>query len=71
MKILSILAEAEKLSSRHQQICEEFDSYANDDSSMMEYGKKVTADPSKFDDPQYKFLRERLQALKARWEEVY
>ena len=30
----------------HQQIREEIDNYASDDSSMMEYGKKVTADPS-------------------------
>ena len=67
----SSLAEAEKLSSTHQQSCEEIDNYANDNSSMMEYGQKVTADPTKFDDPQYKFLRERLKALKDRWEEVH
>ena len=67
----SSLAEAEKLLSTHQQIREEIDSYANDDSAMMEYGEKVTADSSKFDDPQYKFLRERLKALKDRWEEVH
>jgi spectrin beta len=67
----SSLAEAEKLLSQHQQIREEIDSYTNDYSSMMEYGEKVTADPSTFDDPQYMFLRERLKALKDGWEEVH
>ncbi len=38
---------------------------------MMEYGEKVTADPSTFDDPQYMFLRERLKALRDGWEEVH
>ena len=38
---------------------------------MMEYGEKVTADPSTFDDPQYMFLRERLKALQDGWEEVH
>merc|ERR1719461_1466484 len=67
----SSLAEAEKLLSQHQQIREEIDSYTNDYSSMMDYGEKVTADPSTFDDPQYMFLRERLKALKDGWEEVH
>jgi len=67
----SSLAEAEKLLSTHQQIREEIDSYVNDYTSMMEYGEKVTADPSTFDDPQYMFLRERLKALKDGWEEVH
>ena len=57
--------------SQHQQIREEIDSYTNDYSSMMDYGEKVTADPSTFDDPQYMFLRERLNALKGGWEEVH
>merc|ERR1712226_1458851 len=65
------LAEAEKLLSTHQQIREEIDSYVNDYSSMMEYGEKITADPTTFDDPQYMFLRERLKALKDGWEEVH
>merc|ERR1719461_852461 len=65
------LAEAEKLLSQHQQIREEIDSYTNDYSSMMDYGEKVTADPSTFDDPQYMFLRERLKALKDGWKEVH
>jgi len=65
------LAEAEKLLSNHQQIREEIDSYVNDYSSMMEYGEKITADPTTFDDPQYMFLRERLKALKDGWEEVH
>ena len=67
----SSLAEAEKLLSQHQQIREEIDSYVTDYSSMMEYGEKVTADPSTFDDPQYMFLRERLRALQDGWAEVH
>eukprot|EP00095_Tigriopus_kingsejongensis_P000631 maker-scaffold275_size226830-snap-gene-1.25 protein:Tk00631 transcript:maker-scaffold275_size226830-snap-gene-1.25-mRNA-1 annotation:"spectrin beta chain" len=67
----SSLAEAEKLLSQHQQIREEIDSYTNDYASMMEYGEKVTADPSTFEDPQYMFLRERLKALRDGWEEVH
>ena len=67
----SSLAEAEKLLSQHQQIREEIDTYTNDYASMMEYGQKVTADPSTFDDPQYMFLRERLKALSDGWEEVH
>merc|ERR1712088_1130327 len=67
----SSLAEAEKLLSTHQQIHEEIDSYRNDYLSMMEYGEKVTADPSTLDDPQYMFLRERLKALRDGWEEVH
>ena len=67
----SSLAEAEKLLSTHQQIREEIDSYVNDYASMMEYGEKVTSDPSTFDDPQYMFLRERLKALKDGWEEIH
>ena len=65
------LAEAEKLLSTHQSIREEIDTYNNDYVSMMEYGEKVTADPSTFDDPQYMFLRERLKALHDGWEEVH
>merc|ERR1719334_788045 len=67
----SSLAEAEKLLSTHQQIHEEIDSYTQDYLSMMEYGEKVTADPSTFDDPQYMFLRERLKALRDGWKEVH
>merc|ERR1712241_1245321 len=67
----SSLAEAEKLLSTHQQIHEEIDSYTNDYLSMMEYGEKVTADPSTFDDPQYMFLRERLKALRDGWTELH
>ncbi len=55
----------------HQQIWEEIDSYVTDYSSMMEYGEKVTADPSTFDDPQYMFLSERLKALQDGWTEVH
>merc|ERR1719193_336004 len=67
----SSLAEAEKLLSQHQQIREEIDSYVADYTRMMEYGEKVTADPSTFDDPQYMFLRERLKALQDGWTELH
>merc|ERR1719461_2071947 len=67
----SSLAEAEKLLSTHQGIREEIDSYVNDYASMMEYGEKITSDPSTFEDPQYMFLRERLKALKDGWDEVH
>ena len=43
----------------------------SDYTSMMEYGERVTADPSTFDDPQYMFLRERLRALQDGWTEVH
>ncbi|XP_059087816.1 spectrin beta chain-like isoform X3 [Tigriopus californicus] len=67
----SSLAEAEKLLSQHQQIREEIDSYTTDYTTMMDYGEKVTADPSTFEDPQYMFLRERLKALRDGWAEVH
>merc|ERR1712142_880769 len=69
--IPSNLAEAEKLLNQHQSIHEEMDNYAEDYTQMMEYGERITADPSTFDDPQYMFLRERLKALKDGWEEVH
>ncbi|XP_031340311.1 spectrin beta chain isoform X2 [Photinus pyralis] len=64
------LAEAEKLLSQHQSIREEIDNYTDDYSKMMEYGEKITAEPSTQDDPQYMFLRERLKALKDGWAEL-
>lgn len=64
------LAEAEKLLTQHQTIREEIDNYTEDYSKMMEYGEKITAEPSTQDDPQYMFLRERLKALKDGWAEL-
>lgn len=66
----SSLAEAEKLLSQHQSIKDEIDNYTEDYNKMMEYGEKLTADPSTQDDPQYMFLRERLKALKDGWAEI-
>lgn len=65
------LAEAEKLLSQHKSIREEIDNYTDDYSKMMEYGEKITAEPSTQDDPQYMFLRERLKALKDGWAELH
>ncbi|KAJ4442212.1 hypothetical protein ANN_12078 [Periplaneta americana] len=65
------LAEAEKLLNQHQSIREEIDNYMEDYTKMMEYGERITAEPSTQDDPQYMFLRERLKALKDGWEELH
>ncbi|XP_063228722.1 spectrin beta chain isoform X7 [Bacillus rossius redtenbacheri] len=65
------LAEAEKLLSQHQSIHEEIQNYTEDYSKMMEYGERITAEPSTQDDPQYMFLRERLKALRDGWEELH
>lgn len=65
------LAEAENLLSQHQSIYEEIHNYTDDYTKMMEYGEKITADPSTQDDPQYMFLRERLKALKDGWDEIH
>ncbi|KAK6634026.1 hypothetical protein RUM44_004633 [Polyplax serrata] len=69
--IPSSLAEAEKLLNQHQSIREEIDNYRQDYAKMMEYGERITAEPSTQDDPQYMFLRERLKALKDGWEELH
>ncbi|GBP22289.1 Spectrin beta chain [Eumeta japonica] len=68
--IPSSLAEAEKLLSQHQTIKEEIDNYRDEYAKMMEYGEKITAEPSTQDDPQYMFLRERLKALREGWAEL-
>ncbi|XP_049795155.1 spectrin beta chain isoform X2 [Schistocerca nitens] len=65
------LAEAEQLLSQHQTIREEIDNYRDDYTKMMEYGERITAEPSTQDDPQYMFLRERLKALRDGWEELH
>ncbi|CAH1390274.1 unnamed protein product [Nezara viridula] len=69
--IPSSLAEAEKLLSQHQVIREEIDNYTEDYKKMMDYGEKITAEPSTQSDPQYMFLRERLKALRDGWEELH
>ncbi|KAL0280603.1 UNVERIFIED_CONTAM: hypothetical protein PYX00_001846 [Menopon gallinae] len=69
--IPSSLADAEKLLNQHQSIREEIDNYRQDYARMMEYGERITAEPSTQDDPQYMFLRERLKALKDGWEELH
>ncbi|XP_050677383.1 spectrin beta chain isoform X1 [Leptidea sinapis] len=68
--IPSSLPEAEKLLSQHQTIKEEIDNYKDEYAKMMEYGQKITAEPSTADDPQYMFLRERLKALGEGWAEL-
>lgn len=64
------LPEAEKLLNQHQSIREEIDNYTDDYKNMMEYGERLTSDPTQNEDPQYMFLRERLRALKDGWEEL-
>ncbi|XP_055307281.1 spectrin beta chain isoform X2 [Sitodiplosis mosellana] len=64
------LPEAEKLLNQHQSIREEIDNYTDDYKNMMEYGERLTSDPTQNEDPQYMFLRERLKALKDGWEEL-
>lgn len=65
------LPEAEKLLNQHQSIREEIDNYTEDYKNMMEYGERLTSDPTQNEDPQYMFLRERLKALKDGWEELH
>ncbi|CAH0560832.1 unnamed protein product [Brassicogethes aeneus] len=69
--VANSLAEAEKLLSQHQAIQEEIANYTDDYKKMMEYGEKITADPTTQNDPQYMFLRERLKALKDGWDEIH
>lgn len=66
----SSLVEAEKLLNQHGTIREEIDNYTEDYKNMMEYGERLTSDPTQNEDPQYMFLRERLRALKDGWEEL-
>ncbi|XP_055390536.1 spectrin beta chain isoform X2 [Condylostylus longicornis] len=65
------LPEAEKLLNQHQSIREEIDNYTEDYKNMMEYGERLTSEPTTNEDPQYMFLRERLKALKDGWEELH
>ena len=63
------LTDAEHMLNQHQTIKEEIDRYAPDYSKMKDYGDKVcnNADAS---DPQYLFLRERLNALDQGWNKL-
>jgi len=62
------LQEAEHLLERHKQIEEEVDNYKDDHRKMMEYGEGLTRDQS---DPQYLFLRQRLQSLDDDWKALH
>ncbi|BFZ11613.1 hypothetical protein BsWGS_14652 [Bradybaena similaris] len=61
------LAEAEKLLNQHQQLRDEIDTYAPEYAKIKEFGDKVTEGE---EDPQYMFLRQRLQALDDGWHEL-
>ena len=65
------LPDAEKLLNQHQSIREEIDNYTEDYSKMMEYGESLTSEPSTNEDPQYMFLRGRLNALKDGWTDLH
>lgn len=61
------LADAEKLLNQHQQLRDEIDTYAPEYAKIKEFGDKVTEGEN---DPQYMFLRQRLQALDDGWHEL-
>ncbi|KAK7507079.1 hypothetical protein BaRGS_00001930 [Batillaria attramentaria] len=61
------LADAERLLNQHQQLRDEIDTYAPEYAKIKEFGDKVTEGQ---DDPQYMFLRQRLQALDDGWHEL-
>lgn len=61
------LADAERLLNQHQQLRDEIDTYAPEYAKIKEFGDKVTEGQ---DDPQYMFLRQRLQALDSGWHEL-
>ncbi|CAF4529130.1 unnamed protein product, partial [Rotaria socialis] len=63
------LNEAEQLLNQHQTIKEEIDRYGPDYGQMKEYGHRVIRDADTTD-PQYIFLRERLNALDDGWNEL-
>ena len=60
------LNEAEQMLNQHQSIKEEIDRYAPDYSRMKEFGDRI-CNPADVSDPQYLFLRERLNALDQGW----
>ncbi|XP_041353644.1 spectrin beta chain-like isoform X2 [Gigantopelta aegis] len=63
------LADAEKLLNQHQQIKDEIDAYAPEYAKIKEFGDKVTEGQEH--DPQYMFLKQRLQALDDGWKELH
>ncbi|CAF4253713.1 unnamed protein product, partial [Rotaria magnacalcarata] len=63
------LNEAEQLLNQHQTIKEEIDRYGPDYAQMKDYGHSVIRDADTTD-PQYIFLRERLNALDDGWNEL-
>ena len=67
--IPNTLSEAEQLLNQHQTIKEEIDRYGPDYSQMKDYGHRVIRDADT-SDPQYIFLRERLNALDDGWNEL-
>lgn len=62
------LQEAEHLLDRHNQITEEVSNYRDDHQKIMDYGEKLTRDQS---DPQYLFLRQRIQSLDDDWQALH
>ena len=67
--IPNTLNEAEQLLNQHQTIKEEIDRYSPDYAQMKDYGHRVIQDADTTD-PQYIFLRERLNALDDGWNEL-
>ncbi|CAF3645885.1 unnamed protein product [Adineta steineri] len=67
--IPNTLNEAEQLLNQHQTIKEEIDRYGPDYGQMKDYGHRVIRDADTTD-PQYIFLRERLNALDDGWNEL-
>ena len=63
------LVEVEQMLNQHQTIKEEIDRYVPDYSLMKEYGDRVCANADA-SDPQYLFLRERLNALDQGWNKL-
>jgi len=63
------LVEAEQMLNQHQTIKEEIDRYVPDYSRMKEYGDRVCANADAAD-PQYLFLRERLNGLDQGWNKL-
>ncbi|XP_061626995.1 spectrin beta chain, non-erythrocytic 1-like isoform X2 [Phyllopteryx taeniolatus] len=62
------LAEAEKLMGQHQGIRNEIQNYEEDYQKMRDMGEMVTRGQT---DPQYMFLRQRLQGLDVGWNELH
>ncbi|KAI0980002.1 hypothetical protein GJ496_004961 [Pomphorhynchus laevis] len=67
--IPDLLQSAEQILNRHQSIKEKIDRYSPDYAQMRDYGQRVIRDADS-SDPQYVFLRERLNALDDGWNEL-